>query len=137
MKEPDQEELIKAIVMEINGHVEGDHWELVRKADAPKGTKILDSVWAFKQKRDIKTQEVLKYKAWLNMHGGQQQYGMPYFDTYAPVVTWSSARMAFILSIINQGETCQIDFVMAYPHANTECDLYIKLPFGVEAVDET
>eukprot|EP00957_Ditylum_brightwellii_P186393 14191948-Ditylum_brightwellii.AAC.1 len=26
---------------------------------------------------------------------------------------------------------------MAYLHTNIECDLYMKLPFGVEAVDET
>ena len=51
MKEPDREEFIRAIVTEINGHVEGEHWELVNKRDVPKGTKILDSVWAFKQKR--------------------------------------------------------------------------------------
>eukprot|EP00957_Ditylum_brightwellii_P140489 10703659-Ditylum_brightwellii.AAC.1 len=65
--------------------MEGDHWGLVNKIDVPKGMQILDSVWAFKQKRDIRIREVLKYKAWLNMHGGQQQYGVLYFDTYAPV----------------------------------------------------
>eukprot|EP00957_Ditylum_brightwellii_P122592 9348623-Ditylum_brightwellii.AAC.1 len=94
--------------------------------------KILDSVWAFKRKRDIRTQEVLKYKARLNVHGGQQQYRVHYFDTYVPVVTWASVRMALILSIINHWKTCQIDFVMAYPHTNIECDLYMKLPAGVE-----
>eukprot|EP00957_Ditylum_brightwellii_P199574 15213608-Ditylum_brightwellii.AAC.1 len=66
MKESDQEEFIRAIVTEINGHVKGEHWELVNERDVPKGTKNPDSVWAFKQKRDIRTQEVLKYKARLN-----------------------------------------------------------------------
>eukprot|EP00957_Ditylum_brightwellii_P058553 4440384-Ditylum_brightwellii.AAC.1 len=79
--------------MEINGHVEGEHWELVNKRDVPKGMKILDA-------------------ARLNVHGGQQQHGVHYFDTYAPVVTWASVRMALILSIINCWETRQIDFVM-------------------------
>eukprot|EP00957_Ditylum_brightwellii_P050348 3818099-Ditylum_brightwellii.AAC.1 len=98
--------------------------------------KILDSVWAFKQKRDIRTREVLKYKARLNVHGEQRQYGVHYFDTYAPVVTWALVRIVLILLIINRWETCQIDFVIAYPHANIECNLYMKLPTGVETIDE-
>eukprot|EP00957_Ditylum_brightwellii_P176735 13461692-Ditylum_brightwellii.AAC.1 len=73
----------------------------------------------------------------LNVHGRQQQYNVHYFDTYTPMVTWTSVMMSLILSIINQWETCQIDFVMAYPHTNIECNLYTKLSFGVEAVDET
>jgi hypothetical protein len=52
------------------------------------------------------------------------------------MVTWASVRMALILSIINRWETRQIDFVMAYPHTDMECDLYIKLPAGAETIDE-
>eukprot|EP00957_Ditylum_brightwellii_P145637 11088857-Ditylum_brightwellii.AAC.1 len=43
--------------------------------------------------------------------------------------------MALILSIINRWETRQIDFVMAYPHVDIECNLYMKLPAGVEMID--
>eukprot|EP00957_Ditylum_brightwellii_P056020 4245654-Ditylum_brightwellii.AAC.1 len=57
MKQLDQEEFIKAIVKEINGHVECDHWKLVRRSEVPANTKILDSVWVFKCKIDIKTRE--------------------------------------------------------------------------------
>ena len=31
--------------------------------------------------------EINKWKAWLNVHGGQQDYGMHYWETYTPVVT--------------------------------------------------
>eukprot|EP00957_Ditylum_brightwellii_P153241 11663154-Ditylum_brightwellii.AAC.1 len=44
--------------------------------------------------------------------------------------------MALILLIISCWETRQIDFVMANPHADIECDLYMKLPAGVETIDE-
>eukprot|EP00957_Ditylum_brightwellii_P067470 5121279-Ditylum_brightwellii.AAC.1 len=44
--------------------------------------------------------------------------------------------MLLILSIIDPWETHQIDFVMVYPHADIECDLYMKLSFGVEVVDK-
>jgi hypothetical protein len=53
--------------------------------------KILDSVWAMKRKRDLVTREVYKHKARLNVHGGQQQFGVNYFETYSPVVTWFSS----------------------------------------------
>eukprot|EP00957_Ditylum_brightwellii_P081808 6224189-Ditylum_brightwellii.AAC.1 len=72
--------------------MEGQHWELTKKGKVPFGVKILDSVWAFKKKQDIKTGKVIKYKTRLNVHGGQQQYGVHYFDTYALVVMWSLVR---------------------------------------------
>ena len=31
-----------------------------------------------------------KWKACLNVHGGQQEHGVHYWDTYAPVVTWQT-----------------------------------------------
>eukprot|EP00957_Ditylum_brightwellii_P073702 5600685-Ditylum_brightwellii.AAC.1 len=55
MKQPDRPDFVNAIVTEIQGHVKGKHWELVPTDKVPEGTKILDSVWVFKQKRDIKT----------------------------------------------------------------------------------
>eukprot|EP00957_Ditylum_brightwellii_P075243 5717824-Ditylum_brightwellii.AAC.1 len=72
MSAHDQLDFVGAIVKEINGHTEKNHWELVPLREVPKGIDILDSVWAFKQKRNIKTREVYKHKAWLNIHGGQQ-----------------------------------------------------------------
>eukprot|EP00957_Ditylum_brightwellii_P158128 12036205-Ditylum_brightwellii.AAC.1 len=101
-------------------------------SEVPKGTKILDAVWVFKRKRDIKTRRVYKHKARLNVHGGQQQYGINNFDTYAPVVTWSSVRMILIKLLLHDWHTQQIDFMMAYLHAVIEHDLYMKLPKGVE-----
>ena len=63
---------------------------MIKIEDVPAGTKILDSVWAMRCKRDIKTQEVYKHKARLNMHGGQKNQGIHYNKTYSPVVQWSS-----------------------------------------------
>eukprot|EP00957_Ditylum_brightwellii_P209550 15362232-Ditylum_brightwellii.AAC.1 len=41
--------------------------------------------------------------------------------------------MALILSLLHEWHTRQIDFMMAYPHADVEHDLYMKLPPGIEA----
>ena len=39
-------------------------------------------------------------KAQLNVQGGQQEHGVHYWDTYAPVVTWQMVRFFLILSIL-------------------------------------
>jgi hypothetical protein len=81
-----------------------------------------------KRKWEIKTQKVNKYKAHLNVHGGKQEYGINYFETYAPVVTWFSIWLLFVLSILNKWYTRQVDFILAYPQADIEFDMYMDLP---------
>jgi hypothetical protein len=132
MHQPDRSEFVKAIIREVNDHIERKHWKLIPRDQVPKDVKILDSVWSMKRKRDIKTQQVYKYKARLNVHGGQQEYAVNYFETYAPVVTWPSVRTLLTLSSIHQWHTRQIDFVLAYPQAPVEFDMYMELPKGIE-----
>eukprot|EP00957_Ditylum_brightwellii_P107057 8168220-Ditylum_brightwellii.AAC.1 len=69
MAAPDREEFWAAIVTEVNGHIDNNHWELIPISQVPKEAEILDSVWAFKRKRDIHTRQVTKWKARLNIHG--------------------------------------------------------------------
>jgi hypothetical protein len=83
-----------------------------------------------KRKRRIKTREVYKWKARLNVHGGMQTHGVNYWDTYAPVVTWPTIRLILILSLLFGWYTAQVDFVLAYPQADAECDLYLGIPRG-------
>ena len=85
-----------------------------------------------KRKRRIDTREVYRWKARLNVHGGKQQHGVNYWDTYAPVVTWSSIRLLLVLATMHSWETKQIDFVLAYPQADIECDMYMEIPKGFE-----
>jgi hypothetical protein len=132
MAASDKDQFLEAIVKEVNAHIENNHWILVPKSEVPEGTKVLDSIWAMKHKRDIKTQQVYKHKARLNIHGGQQEYGVHYTETYSPVVNWFSVQLIAILSIINGWHTRQIDFVLAYPQAPLPYDNYMKLPRGIK-----
>jgi hypothetical protein len=50
----------------------------------PKVVKVLESVWSMKRKRDIKTRKVYKHKARLNVHGGQQEFGVNFFEAFHP-----------------------------------------------------
>eukprot|EP00957_Ditylum_brightwellii_P198740 15148279-Ditylum_brightwellii.AAC.2 len=44
IEQHDSEEFIKVIVKEINGHVKGEHWQLVKRLEVQKGARILDLI---------------------------------------------------------------------------------------------
>jgi hypothetical protein len=57
---------------------------------------------------------------------------MNYFKTYAPVVTWFAIRLMIVFGIIFCWAIRQVDFVMAYPQAPVEMDIYMELPQGIK-----
>ena len=71
--------------------------------------------------------KVHKWKARLNVHGGQQQHGINYWETYAPVVMWQTIRLFFVLTLIRGWYTQQINFMLAYPQVLAEVPLYMKI----------
>jgi hypothetical protein len=78
------------------------------------------------------TGRVTKHKLKINLHGGKQDFGMNYYEIYAPVVTWWFAiRLLIVFGILFYWALCQVDFVMAYPQAPIEMDMYMELPSGI------
>ena len=132
MAAPDKEQFQTAMLKEYKDHGERGHWAIVALENIPLGTKILDAIWSMKRKRDIRTREILKHKARLTVHGGQQEHGVHYWETYAPVVNWFSVRLLLAQAIMHKWHTRQVDFVLAFPQAEPECDMYMKLPRGIE-----
>jgi len=132
LRQPDAAEFVKAVVKEVNGHVENHNWELVRRDQVPADIEVVPSVWALRRKRNLITNEITKYKARLNLHGGKQVYGINYYETYAPVVTWFAIRLLLVIVIILALASKQIDFIMAYPQAPIEMDMFMELPAGIE-----
>ena len=128
MKAPDRAKFVEAVGTKLDGHEKMGNCEPVPLTQVPKGTKLIDMVWSMRRKRRIKTQEVYKWKACLNVHRGQQEHGVHYWDTYAPVVTWQTVCFSLILSILLGWQSRQLDFVMAYPQAPAEMPLYMRLP---------
>ena len=128
MNQPDASDFVDAVVKEINDHTSHKHWRLIPRWMVSKGTKIIPSVWSLKRKRDILTQLVYKWKACLNIHGGKQELGVNSWETFSPVVMWHSIRLTLVLVIINNWFSRQVDFVLAFPQANIECDIYMELP---------
>ena len=132
LQQPDAHQFAKAIVKEVNGHVENNHWQLIKRKDVPEDAQVVPSVWSMRRKRNLTTNEITKHKARLNLHGGKQVYGMNYYETYAPVVTWFAIRLMIVMGIIFCWSLRQVDFVMAYPQAPIETDIYMELPQGVQ-----
>ena len=135
MQQPDREKFIEAAQKEIASH-SARNWEVVHKSTVPQGVQILPAVWSMKRKRRIKTREVYKWKARLNIDGSKQKKGINYWETFAPVATWASIRTIILMALQQGWKTKQIDFVLAYTQADVECDMYMRIPRGFEVEGE-
>ena len=114
MSQPDRKQFCIAMDKELADHEQRQHWKVVRRSQVPSGTKIVNMIWSMKRKRRIDTREIYKWKARLNVHGGQQQYGINYWETYAPVVMWTTLWFFFVLSLLRGWHTRQLDFVLGF-----------------------
>ena len=83
-----------------------------------------------KCKRRISTGKVYKWKARLNLHGGKQEHGINYWETYSATLAWPTICFLLSQSLIMGWHTKQIDFTLAYPQADAECQLYMEVPKG-------
>jgi len=130
LKQPDKEEFLKSMVKEITMHQKRKHWKVVPIKEVPENVGILDSVWAMRRKRKIGTGEISKCKARLRAHGGQQEHGINYMETYSPVVMRTTVSLIIMLAMINSWHSRQLDFILAYLQADVDGDIYMKLPKG-------
>ena len=85
-------------------------------------------MWSFKRKR-TPSGELLKHKSRLCAHGGQQTSNT-HWESFSPVVQWSTLRTILTLSLIRKWKARSIDFVLAYPQADMKTNVFMRLPFG-------
>ena len=60
-----------------------------------------------------------------------QQWGVSYWETYSPVVNMLTVRLLLALCNIHGLESKSIDFVLAFPQADLDVDIWMKLPVGI------
>ena len=113
MREPDKVKFLKAMEKEVEDQIKNGNYSIVNKNDVPKSSTILPAVWQMKRKRDIKTREVKKYKARLNIDGLKMRPGVHYDLTYAPVASWMSVRLLMALTALNGWHTKQIELCVS------------------------
>ena len=85
MRQPDRDKFLQAMQEEVASHKQWGHWVIRHRQDIPPNTKVLPAVWSMKRKRRIATREIYKWKARLNVHGGKQEKGIHFWETYSPV----------------------------------------------------
>ena len=73
-----------------------------------------------------------EHKARLCAHGRQHQWGIKYWEKYAPVVNWVIVRFLIIISQLVGLETQALDFVLAFPQAKLDAPVYMKIPPGID-----
>ena len=122
------DEYWKAAVLEIETLEGMGAWEVV---DEPNGKNILDSTWAFKLKR-YPDGLIKKFKARFCARGDQQIEGVDFFETYAPVVQWTTVRLMLILEVLLGLKSKQGDVTAAFLHADLDEneEVYVKMPLG-------
>ena len=132
MKEPDKHNFIKAMEKEMEDQMKNGNFTKNLRSKVSKGKTILPSVWQMKRKRDIMTRAITKYKARLNIDGSRMKKGLHYEETYAPVAKWNSIRILLTLALLHNWKTTQLDYVLAFPQAPVEKELYMEISKGFE-----
>eukprot|EP00956_Cyclotella_meneghiniana_P030803 scaffold78713_cov46-Cyclotella_meneghiniana.AAC.1 len=92
---------------------------------------VLPSTWAFKIKR-FPDGLIKKYKARFCARGDKQIEGVDYFETYAPVVRWTTIRLLLILECLLGLVSKQEDITCAFLHAHLDEgeNVYLEMPQG-------
>jgi hypothetical protein len=129
IRSPFQAQWWKAMYDELQTiMVDFDCWEYVKRTP---DMNVLPSTWAFKIKR-YPDGHVKKFKARFCARGNRQKEGIDYFETWAPVVQWSTVRIVMILAIKLNLMLVQCDITAAFIHGRvppTET-IYIHQPRG-------
>ncbi|KAL7460214.1 hypothetical protein ACHAXS_000677, partial [Conticribra weissflogii] len=108
LQQQDAAEFVKAVVKEVNSHIKQYHWRLIEHNKVSEGMDLLPAIWAMCRKQILTTNAITKYKARLNINGGKQEYGVIYYKTYIPVVTWFAIRLVIVFAILFGWALCQV-----------------------------
>jgi hypothetical protein len=82
--------------------------------------------------------KIERFKARLVACGNEQQYGINYEDTYAPVLDLASVRLVMALSVVWGHPARHGDIPAAYTRAtiDTQDDIFMYPPLGMSLTDE-
>jgi hypothetical protein len=100
-------------------------------------TNVLPSTWAFKVKR-YPDGTVKKFKGRFCARGDKQIQGVDFFETYSPVVQWTTIRLMPVLECILGLCSKQGDITCAFLHTSLGRDeaVYIEMPQGFKQYDK-
>ena len=120
----------QAIQNELEQMKKNNVWEICDSA--PPNTKIINSRWIFKKKTDINGKTI--YRARLVAKGFQQTVGVNYEETYAPVTSIDTIRLAIANAAANNYYIQQVDITTAFLNSTLKEDVYMKIPDGMVSI---
>ncbi|GKC94458.1 retrovirus-related pol polyprotein from transposon TNT 1-94, partial [Tanacetum coccineum] len=120
------ESWIVAMQEELNQFIANDVWELVRQ---PKNMTIIGTKWVFRNKLD-ENGVVSRNKARLVAQGYNQQEGIDYDETYAPVARLESIRILLAYACALDFKLFQMDVKSAFLNGFINEEVYVAQPPG-------
>ncbi|GJZ86998.1 retrovirus-related pol polyprotein from transposon TNT 1-94 [Tanacetum coccineum] len=120
------ESWIVAMQEELNQFIANDVWELVPQ---PKNMTIIGTKWVFRNKLD-ENGVVSRNKARLVAQGYNQQEGIDYDETYAPVARLESIRILLAYACILDFKLFQMDVKSAFLNGFINEEVYVAQPLG-------
>ncbi|GJT14178.1 retrovirus-related pol polyprotein from transposon TNT 1-94 [Tanacetum coccineum] len=120
------ESWIVAMQEELNQFVANDVWELVPQ---PRNMTIIGTKWVFRNKLD-ENGIVSRNKARLVAQGYNQQEGIDYDETYAPVARLESIRILLAYACALDFKLFQMDVKSAFLNGFINEEVYVAQPSG-------
>ena len=113
-----------AMHKELNQFTRNNVWELVPK---PENQQIIGTKWIFRNKLD-ESGNVIRNKARLVAQGYNQEEGIDFDETYAPVARLESIRMLLAFACHRDFKLFQMDVKSAFLNGIIEEEVYVKQP---------
>ena len=119
---------IIAMQEELNQFERNNVWQLVEK---PHNYPIIGIKWVFRNKLD-ENGIVIRNKARLVAKGYNQEEGIDYEETFAPVARLEAIRMLLAYASIMNFKLYQMDVKSAFLNGLIQEEVYVEQPPGFE-----
>lgn len=109
MRQKDKNEILNAMVEEVREQNGNKNFSIIKRSQVPKRSTVLPCVWQMKRKRYMRTREIKRWKAHLNVDWSRMTKGVHYDKVYAPVASWTLMCLLLTMIALYNWNTRQID----------------------------
>lgn len=119
---------LEAMDDEIQSLYKNQTWILV---DLPVNRKTIGNRWIYKLKHN-QAGDIDRFKARLVVRGFCQTYGVDYFETFSPVVKFTSIRMILAIAAAENLKLKQFDVKTAFLYGELDEEIFMVQPKGYD-----
>lgn len=118
---------------ELNQFTRNEVWELVPK---PSNKQVIGTKWVFRNKLD-ENGIIVRNKARLVVKGYNQEEGIDYEETYAPVARLEAIRLLLAFACLADFKLYQMDVKSSFLNGLIQEEVYVDQPPGFENFEKT